>query len=239
MSTWGKLAGATAGYLVGGIIGAVVGAVAGHYVIDNDDEDVAFAIALIALSAKMSTADGKMSEKELLAFKDILSEVPDNELKNVFKIYNLAREDIAGYEAYAQQISAIFKDNTEVLENVLDGLFHIAKSDNPVNKQEVLFLERVAGIFGFTSAEFSRIRASHMGSEMDDPWLVLGLDPGTNIDIAQKAWKELAAQNHPDRLIAKGVPKELLGMANEKLAIINGAYERIVKAHKMKAGTEI
>ena len=78
-----------------------------------------------------------------------------------------------------------------------------------------------------------------MGSEMDDPWLVLGLDPGTNIDIAQKAWKELAAQNHPDRLIAKGVPKELLGMANEKLAIINGAYERIVKAHKMKAGTEI
>ena len=78
-----------------------------------------------------------------------------------------------------------------------------------------------------------------MGSEMDDPWLVLGLDPGTNIDITQKAWKELVAQNHPDRLIAKGVPKELLGMANEKLAIINGAYERIVKAHKMKAGTEI
>ncbi|MBV45236.1 MAG: molecular chaperone DjlA [Rhodobiaceae bacterium] len=239
MSTWGKLAGASAGYLIGGIIGAVVGAVAGHYVIDNDDEDVAFAIALIALSAKMSTADGKMSEKELLAFKDILSEVPDNELKNVFKIYNLAREDTAGYEAYAQQISVIFKDNTEVLENVLDGLFHIAKSDNPVNKKEVLFLERVAGIFGFTSAEFSRIRASHMGSEIDDPWLVLGLDSGTNINIAQKAWKELVAQNHPDRLIAKGVPKELLGMANEKLAIINSAYDRIVKAHKMKAGTEI
>jgi DnaJ like chaperone protein len=239
MSTWGKLAGASAGYLIGGIIGAVVGAVAGHYVIDNDDEDVAFAIALIALSAKMSTADGKMSEKELLAFKDILSEVPDNELKNVFKIYNLAREDTAGYEAYAQQISVIFKDNTEVLENVLDGLFHIAKSDNPVNKKEVLFLERVAGIFGFTSAEFSRIRASHMSSEIDDPWLVLGLDSGTNINIAQKAWKELVAQNHPDRLIAKGVPKELLGMANEKLAIINSAYDRIVKAHKMKAGTEI
>ena len=55
---------------------------------------------------------------------------------------------------------------------------------------------------------------------------------------AQKAWKELAAQNHPDKLIANGVPTELLGMANEKLAIINGAYDRIVKAHKMKAGAE-
>ena len=116
MSTWGKLAGATAGYLVGGIIGAVVGAVAGHYVLDKEDEDVAFAIALIALSAKMSRADGSFSEKELNAFNEILSEVPENELSNVFKIYKLAQQDIAGYEAYAEQISAIFENKFEVLD---------------------------------------------------------------------------------------------------------------------------
>ena len=238
MSTWGKLAGATAGYLVGGIIGAVVGAVAGHYVLDKEDEDVAFAIALIALSAKMSRADGSFSEKELNAFNEILSEVPENELSNVIKIYKLAQQDVAGYEAYAQQISAIFENKFEVLENVLDGLFHIAKSDGPVNKSEVTFLENVAGIFGFSSAEFARIKASHMASEIDDPWLILGIKAGSTLDVAQKAWKELAAQNHPDKLIANGVPKELLGMANEKLAIINGAYDRILKAHKIKAGSE-
>ena len=238
MTTWGKLAGASAGYFVGGIIGAVVGAVAGHYVIDKDDEDVAFAIALIALSAKMSRADGDFSEKELKAFHEILSEVPEKELKNVIKIYNLAQQDISGYEAYAEQISKIFDGKFEILENVLDGLFHIAKSDGPVNKSEVFFLENVAGIFGFTSAEFSRIKASHMASEIDDPWLILGINAGSSIEIAQKAWKDLAAQNHPDKLIANGVPKELLGMANEKLAIINGAYDKILKAHKIKAGTE-
>ena len=238
MTTWGKLAGASAGYFVGGIIGAVVGAVAGHYVIDKDDEDVAFAIALIALSAKMSRADGDFSEKELKAFHEILSEVPEKELKNVIKIYNLAQQDISGYEAYAEQISRIFDGKFEILENVLDGLFHIAKSDGPVNKSEVFFLENVAGIFGFTSAEFSRIKASHMASEIDDPWLILGINAGSSIEIAQKAWKDLAAQNHPDKLIANGVPKELLGMANEKLAIINGAYDKILKAHKIKAGTK-
>ena len=238
MTTWGKLAGASAGYFVGGIIGAVVGAVAGHYVIDKDDEDVAFAIALIALSAKMSRADGDFSEKELKAFHEILSEVPEKELKNVIKIYNLAQQDISGYEAYAEQISRIFDGKFEILENVLDGLFHIAKSDGPVNKSEVFFLENVAGIFGFTSAEFSRIKASHVASEIDDPWLILGINAGSSIEIAQKAWKNLAAQNHPDKLIANGVPKELLGMANEKLAIINGAYDKILKAHKIKAGTE-
>ncbi len=99
-------------------------------------------------------------------------------------------------------------------------------------------MEKVAGIFGFSSAEFARIKASHMASEVDDPWLILGINAGSSIDLAQKAWKELAAQNHPDKLIANGVPKELLGMANEKLAIINGAYDRILKAHKIKAGSE-
>ena len=128
MSTWGKLAGASAGYFIGGIIGAVVGAVAGHYVIDKEDEDVAFAIALIALSAKMSRADGDFSEKELMAFNEILSEVPKNELNNVIKIYKLAQQDIAGYEAYAEQISKLFEGKFEVLENVL------VRDKNIINK---------------------------------------------------------------------------------------------------------
>ena len=68
--------------------------------------------------------------------------------------------------------------------------------------------------------------------------IILGIKAGSTLEEAQKSWKELAAQNHPDKLIANGVPTELLGMANEKLAIINGAYDRIVKAHKMKAGAE-
>ena len=88
MSVWGKLAGVTAGYLVGGIFGAVVGAVAGHYVLDKNDEDDAFAIALIAISAKMSMADGKISNKEFSAFKEILHDLPENELKNVLKVYS-------------------------------------------------------------------------------------------------------------------------------------------------------
>ena len=89
MSVWGKLAGVTAGYLVGGILGAVVGAVAGHFVLDKNDEDVAFAIALIALSAKMSKADGKISNKEFIAFKEILHDVPENELKIHFSPLSL------------------------------------------------------------------------------------------------------------------------------------------------------
>ena len=80
MSVWGKLAGVTAGYLVGGILGAVVGAVAGHFVLDKNDEDVAFAIALIALSAKMSKADGLW-----LLVVDSLEEVRKSKSKNIYQ----------------------------------------------------------------------------------------------------------------------------------------------------------
>jgi DnaJ like chaperone protein len=76
-----------------------------------------------------------------------------------------------------------------------------------------------------------------MAAENDDPWLILGLESGSNLKSAKSQWKKLAAENHPDKLISKGVPKELLGMANEKLAVINSAYNKIEKAHKMKAGS--
>ena len=154
-------------------------------------------------------------------------------------IRDRAKEDISGYEIYASQIATIFENNLHVLENVLDALFHVAKADAPVNKNELFFLEKVAGIFGFTAAEFARIRASHMAAQNDDPWLVLGLESGTDIEKTKSQWKRLAAENHPDKLIAKGVPKELLGMANEKLSVINGAYNKIVRAHEIKAGSEM
>ena len=142
----------------------------------------------------MSKADGKISDKEFLAFKEILHEIPQNELKNVLKVYNLAKEDVAGYEMYAVQIATIFENNLHVLENVLDALFHVAKADAPINKNELFFLEKVAGIFGFTAAEFARIRASHMAAKNDDPWLVLGLESGSDIEETKISVEEISCR---------------------------------------------
>src|ERR1700728_3859808 len=101
MSVWGKVSGAAAGLLVGGPVGALVGAVAGHFLLDREtDPGVAFTIAVIALAGKMATADGDVSDIELLAFQRVF-QVPPQEAGNVQRIFNLARQDVAGYEAYA------------------------------------------------------------------------------------------------------------------------------------------
>ena len=138
MSVWGKVSGAAAGLLVGGPVGALVGAVAGHFLFDREsDPGVAFTIAIIALAGKMAQADGVATEEEFAIFRRVFG-VPPQEEANVRRIFNLARQDVAGYEIYAGQIAQLFMGNPAMLEDILDGLFEIAKSDgvlHPVRKR--------------------------------------------------------------------------------------------------------
>ena len=227
MSVWGKISGAAAGLLVGGPVGALVGAVAGHFIFDREsDPGVAFTIAVIALAGKMAKADGIATEEEFAIFLRVFS-VPQAEEGNVRRVFNLARQDVAGFEAYAGQIAQLFKGNPAILEDVLDGLFEIAKADGVLHPAESRFLERVAEIFGFTPNEFRRIRATHFAPELTDPYVILGLSYVAGEDEIRQTYRRLVRENHPDSLIARGVPEEFIKLANDKLAAINGAYEKI------------
>lgn len=230
MSIWGKIAGAGVGLAVGGPLGALVGAVAGHLVIDRAlaDDEVVFTVALIALSAKMAKADGQVTEAEIRAFEEVLK-IPESERANVNRVYRIAQQDVAGFQAYAEQVARVYRDRPAVLEDVLDALFHIAKADKYIHPAELEYLRTVADIFGFSEVEFARIRASHLGPERTDPYLVLGITPDISSEDIKKAYRRLVRENHPDTLIARGVPKELVSIANEKLAMINVAYEKILR----------
>src|SRR5438045_4231670 len=202
MSIWGKLGGAAAGFLLGGgPIGAIAGAFAGHMVFDLDataegeEPGIIFTIAVIALSAKMAKADGTVSVHEVEAF-DRIFRVPPSEEANVRRIFNLARQDTAGYEIYAAQIARQLRGNPGLLEDVLDGLFEIAKADGVLHPAELAFLERVADIFGFSPDEFRRIRASHVEPDRPDPYVVLGVDYGASEEEINRTDRLLVRENH-------------------------------------------
>jgi DnaJ like chaperone protein len=239
MSIWGKLAGAAAGLAIGGPIGALLGGVAGHYVIDRDQEQdgpaenqVAFTVGVIALGAKMAKADGVVTMDEVNAFKEVFK-VPEGEMKNVARVFNLAKQDVAGYEAYAEQLSTMFKGNRKLLEDVLEGLFHIAKADEHLHPNEEQFLHQVAKRFGFTDTEFSYIKARHVIATKRNPYDVLGVKPAITNEELKSHYRKLVAENHPDKLMARGVPKEFVAIATEKVATINEAYEAIAKERGM------
>jgi len=227
MSVWGKVSGAAAGLFVGGPGGALVGAVAGHFFLDREsDPGVTFTIAVVALAGKMARADGVVSEEEFRVFRQAFG-VPPEEEGNVQRIFNLARQDIAGFEYYAGQIARLFVGNPAMLEDVLDGLFEIAKADGVLHPCEAQFLEKVAEIFGFAPNEFRRIRASHFAPELTDPYVILGLSYAADSDELKQTYRRLVRENHPDSLMARGVPAEFIKLANDKLAAINSAYEKI------------
>jgi len=227
MSVWGKVSGAAAGLFVGGPVGAVVGAVVGHFFLDQEsDPGVTFTIAVVALAGKMARADGVVTDQEFEVFREAFG-VPPAEEANVARIFNLARQDIAGFEYYAGQIARLFVGNPAMLEDVLDGLFEIAKADGVLHPGEAAFLEKVAEIFGFAPNEYRRIRASHFAPELTDPYVILGVSYVADDEELKQTYRKLVRENHPDSLMARGVPAEFIKLANDKLAAINNAYEKI------------
>ena len=186
----------------------------------------AFAIAMIALSAKMAKADGVVTRAEIDAFCRIFS-IPPGEERNVSRIYNLAKRDIAGFEAYARDVARLYADCPACLEDILDGLFDIAKADGAVHARELAYLARVSEIFGLDEHAFAKVRARHVLEEGVDPFVVLDADPAWEYERLRRHYRRLVAENHPDRLIARGVPEEFVRIANDRLAAINTAWERI------------
>jgi DnaJ like chaperone protein len=191
------------------------------------EKTVAFSVGMIALSAKMAKADGVVMEVEIAAFKQVFH-VPDHELPAVARVFNLAKQDVAGFELYAAQLARLFQPGSPVLEDVLDGLFHIAKADGAFHPGEHGFLAEVAAAFGFSPDDFARIRARHVVAK-DDPWLILGVPHDASPDEIKARYRALVRENHPDRHIAAGVPEEMVELATERLQRINEAYDRIMK----------
>jgi DnaJ like chaperone protein len=186
----------------------------------------AFAIAVIALSAKMAKADGIVSRSEVDAFCRIFT-IPPGEERNVARVYNLAKQDVAGYDAYARDIARLLADAPQMLEAVLDGLFDIARADGAIHERELAYLTDVAVIFGFDQPAFGRIRARHVIDTGVDPYLLLGADRGWDFQRLRQQYRRLVRENHPDRLMARGMPEEFIRIANERLAAINAAWESI------------
>ena len=193
----------------------------------DPQSSVAFTIGMIALGAKMAKADGVVTSDEVTAFRQVF-EVQPEELANVARVFNLAKQDVAGYDAYARQVARLFTDRPEVLEDVMDGLFHIAKADGIVRDEELAYLESVAEIFGLQH-RFRCIRARHVKAEEDDPYEILGIEPCAEDNELRSHYRQLVRDNHPDKHIAAGVPEELITIATERLAAINSAYETVAR----------
>ena len=223
MSIWRKISEAVAG--AGGSLLNLLMRLTGTTGPRDPEHSVAFTIGMVALGAKMAKADGHVSDKEVAAFQQVFTVAPED-LGNVVRVFNLAKQDVAGYEAYARQIARLFEGRRDVLEDVIDGLFHIAKADGVVHQSEIDYLKSVTAIFGLESC-FECLKARHLEPDKADPYVILGLACSANDTEIRAQYRQLVRDNHPDRHMAAGLPEEMIAIATDRLASINAAYDQI------------
>ncbi|WP_341905782.1 DnaJ family molecular chaperone [Sandarakinorhabdus limnophila] len=232
MSIWATLAGTALGLVIGGPLGALAGAAAGGAVdamraraTNPERRRVAFSIAAIALAAKMASADGNASAAEFATFQRLFH-VDPSEAGNARRFYDLAKGSMAGFQAYAIQAADLLGQGSATLEDLLDALWMIAAVDG-FHEAELAFLGEVATILGFDEAAQARIRRRHLAPAADDPWAVLGVEPGADAAALRGAYHALVKRYHPDRALAEGVPSEFIRVSELRMADINAAYDRL------------
>ena len=225
MSIWGSLIGGMVGFSLGGPFGMLLGSLIGGKISRARSGGAGFgsfaqpqqifALSLIVLSAKLSKADGQVSKEELVAVRDKLK-IPENEIEQVGKIFNKAKEESTGYEPYAKQIAQIYQGNLNVLDEVINILFYIAEADGNISQSEHKMIEHIAQIFGLTQSQFNSIKESRKSSDKLNPYIVLNSSPEEDLSSIRKKYIQLSKENHPDILINKGVPSEVIEECKKK-----------------------
>lgn len=200
----------------------------------SPENSIGFTIAVLALGAKMAKADGTVTRDEVTAFRRIFT-FPEGEEQHAARVYDLARQDIAGFDAYARKIARLFNpdgqricaDDHHVLVDILEALFQIAIADGTYHAGEDAFLAHVADEFGLDDRCFNIVRSRLVEGAPRDPYDVLGLPRDASKDVARKAWKDLVRDTHPDVLQSRGVPPEAMKLAERRLQLINEAWREI------------
>ena len=237
MAIWGSIIGGMLGFSIGGPFGMLLGSLIGGKMSRARSSggfrsfaqpQQIFALSLIVLSAKLSKADGQVSREELIAVKDKLK-IPESELDQVGKIFNKAKEESTGYEPYAKQIAEVYRGNMNVLEEVINTLFYIAEADGNISDNELIMIEDIARIFGLNQTQINGIKESRKSSDKLNPYIVLESKPDDSLEEIRKRYIKLSKEHHPDLLLSKGVPQEVIDESKAKMRAVNSAWDQIQK----------
>lgn len=194
-------------------------------------EDQAFSTAVTALGAKLAKADGRADDGEFAAFAEVFQ--PDSRsAHDIQRLYDLARQTTHGFESYARRLSKRYRQCPQLLEDVMDGLFHIAGADGAVTQDELDYLSRVSELFGQSPLTFRRLKATHLGLASDDPYAILGVAPDAGDEVVHAAWRNALSDAHPDRAVARGLPPDYIQLAHTKAAAINAAFDAVTRERR-------
>ena len=261
MSIWGKVIGGGAGMLLGGPLGAVLGLALGSKIdkvrkansknmhasgekmngnqfsqYSENEKQLAFATGVIVIAAKLSKADGQVTQDEVKKFREVFNFDPKDEIA-IGKIFNSAKKNSNGYELYAKQLLSVFGNQQGLYIEFINSLYKIALADGDLHENEEKMIKDIAKIFKMPINLVESIKVQFFKENqqnISDDYKVLLSESNDSDEEIKKKYYKLAKEYHPDTLISKGLPDEFLKFANERLSSINESYDRITQYRKNK-----
>ena len=242
MSFWKAGIGGMIGFTIGGPIGGILGAIIGSKLGDKDQgrpsinqrNQAAFFTALFACFAKIAKADGKVTREEVDKVDHFIKErfkFPSDQRAFAIQVFNLAKDDNNSFNDYASQLSSLLSTNQSALVMFYELLFELSMADGHLDPAEEAILSEAIPIFGIDPDLFN-LNKRKFGADISDAYSVLGVTQDMSYKEIKTAYQRKRKEFHPDTLLSKGLPEELLEKAKDKFIEIQSAFEEIEKQIK-------
>jgi len=251
MSWWGKIAGGAFGFMLGGPLGAALGAVLGHQFdkglggalrqsLNNQEKiQAAFFTATFSVMGYIAKADGRVSQSEIALAERVMGQMRlgKDQRKVAIDLFNQGKSEAFSVDEVLDQLRSVCHRNRNLLRIFLEIQIQAALADGVVEDAENRALQHIAERLGFDREQIRRLldmlkaggprAAGQSGPTLEDAYKTLGVSPEADFSEVKKAYRRLMNQHHPDKLVARGLPEEMIDVATEKTQTIKAAYERI------------
>lgn len=245
MSWIGKLFGGGIGMMVGGPLGAVLGAVLGHSLFDQqaaqrktfsqlEKKQATFFTAVFAMLGKMAKADGVVTQDELQVVDRFMTQnlqLDEQARKIAIGIFNEAKDSDISFEAYARQFGQIFYSEPQLRQMFYELLFNLAMADGVLHPGEDRLLQNAPDLLNLPGDQYEILRR-RLVKDLAPLYAMLGISESASDVEVKKAYRKLANEYHPDKIIAQGLPEDFQEFAENKFREINEAYETIMASRQ-------
>lgn len=255
MAWWGTILGGAFGYMFGGPLGALLGVALGRNFDkgitlndqfapgDQQRVQAAFFTACFSVMGHIAKADGRVSKSEIDAATNIMGQMQlsDEQRKAAIKLFDEGKSDNFPLHDIVEQFRGECHRRRNLIQMFIEIQLATAMADGELHATERDIIQTVATILGFSKQELDHLihiatGAQHQqqtgGISLQEAYAILGTDKSASDAEIKKAYRRLMSQHHPDKLVAKGLPEEMIKLATEKTAEIHKAYEQIQKSRK-------
>ena len=261
MNWWGKLMGGSFGYMLGGPLGAVLGVALGHqldkafgqFMLDPEfgsgkveRVQQAFYTATFSVMGHLAKADGKVTSDEIAVASHVMAQMQlDEEQRKVaINLFNEGKRADFPLDATLEQFRRECHRRHNLVHMFIEILISTAIADGRVDEAEHKLLLHISAVMGVSAGAFEQLlrmvgaqQAYHQQghspvNRLQEAYDILGMEKSASDAEIKKAYRRLMSQHHPDKLVAKGLPEEMMKIATEKTQEIKAAYEHVKESRK-------